>query len=146
MLMGLMDFFLNNRACGGYGPAPGSHNKKGHVPYLHVHGALDKYHWVTACFIFVCQLDASWDLWGAKCNCYYSKYHNATHMWFSEESSVECPSRKLNSYLWKKRYWKVLLVKIENEKMIKNVYEIMCHSYLTCHFCSSLSLGVYIYI
>ena len=27
-------------------------------------------YWVTACFIFVCQLDASWDHWAAKC-CYY---------------------------------------------------------------------------
>ena len=27
-------------------------------------------YWVTACFIFVCQLDASWGCWASKC-CYY---------------------------------------------------------------------------
>ena len=27
-------------------------------------------YWVTACFIFVCQLDASWGCWASRC-CYY---------------------------------------------------------------------------
>ena len=34
--------FWNPRACVGYGSALGSHNEKGHVPYSHVRGALDK--------------------------------------------------------------------------------------------------------
>ena len=29
-------------------------------------------YWVTACFIFVCQLNTSWDPYGNKYHCYYS--------------------------------------------------------------------------
>ena len=37
--------------------------------------SLQDLYWVTTCFIFVCQLDASWNPWESKCYCcYYCRY------------------------------------------------------------------------
>ena len=67
--------FWKHWVCVGHGLAPCSYNKK--RLYLHVHGALNKYchlYWVTAYFIFVSQLDTSWNRWVSKCYCYYYYY------------------------------------------------------------------------
>ena len=33
---------------------------------------LQELYWITACFIFVCKLDSSWDPWASECYCCYS--------------------------------------------------------------------------
>ena len=55
--------FRNCRVYVGYGPAPGSRNKNGHVHFTRTWGArqYQGLYWAIASFLFVSQLDASWD-------------------------------------------------------------------------------------
>ena len=47
-------------------------------------------YWFTACFIFVCKLDASWNHWAAKC-CYYCCLFCSLEKWLLHFSSPTLP-------------------------------------------------------